>query len=208
MVVDDDAITLWDHQTGLLKKEVKSILDCTTDAIISATFYGSSMYVAGYCPSVMTTHLWDISSGRYLRRLHNDADVTRLAFSRDGATLASYTGATLRLWDTATGNLKSTHAVDSLHSSSVWFSENGSFIHFEGLSFGLQFQGPFSKQNATGVGYLEPNRYRVRSGDSWIAKGNTNMLWLPPGYRPTVWDTLGSNMVLGCGSRVVLVRFA
>ncbi|KAF3802625.1 Vegetative incompatibility protein HET-E-1 [Colletotrichum gloeosporioides] len=208
VVVDGNVVTVWDYQAGWRREEFVSRLDCASDAIVSTTFCKDSIYVAEYSSSDMRTSLWDIPSGRCLKTVDDGISVTSLAFSRNGSTLAAYGRVSLRLWDTATGDLKASFTTDleSLNPGRIRFSENGSHIYFDSNSFNLSSPGPIVANGLIGIIYIVPHQYRIRRDLDWIAKGDTNVLWLPPGYRPSVWDIVGSDVVMGCGSRVVFIR--
>lgn len=185
-----------------------SSLNCTPGAVVSATFCKDSLYVAEFSISDRKIRLWDLSSDRCLEWADDGIIVTRLAFSRSGSTLAAYGRVNLRLWDTATGDLQAsfTTHLEPLDPGRIRFSENETHIYFDSNSFNLSSPGPIVPKSLLGVGWIEPHEYRVRRDLSWICKGNTDVLWLPPGYRPSIWDIVGSDVVMGCGSRVVLIR--
>jgi WD40 repeat protein len=95
--------------------------------------------------------------------------VSSVAFSPDGKQIVSGSAdRTVRRWDAATGQ----QLLPALEGhtdcvSSVAFSPNG-------------------KQIPT-----------LRVSENWLAEGTTNLLWLPPGYRPTCEATWDGVIALG-----------
>ncbi|KAH9233142.1 hypothetical protein K456DRAFT_347095 [Colletotrichum gloeosporioides 23] len=208
LVVDGNVVTVWDYQTGWRREQFASSPDCASGAIVSATFCKDSLHVAEYSSSDVRTSVWDIPSGRCLKTVDDGISVTRLAFSRNGSTLAAYGKSNLRLWNTATGDLKAsfTTNLESLTPGRIRFSENESHIYFDSNSFDLSCPGPIVPNGLMGMTQTVPQQYRIRRDLDWIAKGDTNVLWLPPGYRPSVWDIVGPDVVMGCASRIIFIR--
>jgi WD40 repeat protein len=84
----------------------------------------SSSFVTG---SQRALRLWETASGRRIRDFDaSTMDVTGVAFSPDGATLANVDyGGTLKLWDPATGAMLKSVGAHRGPSFSVSFSPNG-----------------------------------------------------------------------------------
>jgi WD40 repeat protein len=118
-----------------------------------------------------TVRRWDAATGQQLLPAleGHTAMVFSVAFSPDGKQIVSGSwDKTVRRWDAATGQqLLPALEGHTAMVSSVAFS-------------------PDDKQIST-----------LCVSENWLAEGITNLLWLPPGYRPTCEATWGGIIALG-----------
>ncbi|KAN0117075.1 Quinonprotein alcohol dehydrogenase-like superfamily [Hyaloscypha variabilis] len=128
-----------------------------------------------------TVRLWDAITGAPLQRLEGDlAKVRSVAFSPDGRQVVSSSeDKTIRLWDAVTGAPLQRLEGQSSDVSSVAFLPDGKAMN------------------------------TLLVSKDWIAEGGTNILWLPPNYRPptciAVWDGV---LALGyLSGRISILRF-
>ena len=99
----DSTIRLWDVETG----EVQRTLTGHSGRINSIALSSDGRTLASGSAD-KTIRLWDMETGATLHTLTGHTlDVFSIALSSDGQTLASCGGG-IRVWDTATGNLRQT----------------------------------------------------------------------------------------------------
>jgi len=100
-----------------------------------------------------------------------------VAFSPDGKQIVSGSRDTdVRRWDAATGQ----QLLPALEGHTGWVNS---------VAF-----SPDGKQIPT-----------LRVSENWLVEGTTNVLWLPPGYRPNCEATWGGVIALGYQSRGVSI---
>ena len=129
--------------------------------------------------------------------------VTSVAFSPDGAQLASGSGdKTIKLWDAATGSLQRTLEGHSSSVTSIAFSPDGTQLETEKGFINLQ-------GNKTNAASLHPlSVYRIFVKNEWIVQDNKRLLWLPFEYRAVCSDVQGDKIVLGHASgQITLLKF-
>ena len=99
-----DTITLWDADTG----ELRRTLEGHEDGVTSVAFSPIDSTIASVS-SDNTARLWDVDTGNLLHtitehRAGYSKDTTSVSFRPDGGTIASGSSDTVRVWDIASGN--------------------------------------------------------------------------------------------------------
>jgi WD40 repeat protein len=125
--------TLADSEPAHLKGKILSYAGFSPDglSIITASkvpITGVSMRTESEAASESVTtdaRLWDVASGNATLKLEDSQSLQSLAFSPDGKYIAGFSGSTLRLWEAATGKVKSTLEGHVGPIASVSFSRDG-----------------------------------------------------------------------------------
>ncbi|KAH8593119.1 vegetative incompatibility protein HET-E-1 [Bisporella sp. PMI_857] len=169
-----------------------------------------------------TVRLWDATTGAALQTLEGHSGlVTSVAFSPDSKQVVSRSeDKTVRLWDAVTGAALQTLEGHSSRVTFVAFSPDGNQVVSDGddktvrlwdTVTGAALQTLEGHSRSVGsVAFLQDGRAELALfvANDWIVEGGTNILWLPPDYRPTceaVWDKV---IVLGHSSgRISILRF-
>ncbi len=137
--VDTGTVCLWDPNTGEHKVTLGEYKKRVTCVKFSPD---GSILASGSADE--TIQLWDVVTGKHKATLKGNTGRTELmAFSPDGLTLASATDdrwtneysddKTIRLWDTETGQHKTTFGNPDFHVNSIAFSPDGNTIVSGGL---------------------------------------------------------------------------
>ncbi|HEV3262555.1 MAG TPA: WD40 repeat domain-containing protein, partial [Gemmataceae bacterium] len=133
---DKSVIRLWDTGTG---KELGKLAweDTTSPSCLAFSPAGKYLVAAhtswgpepGGRPDGIGLRLWDLATGRELRRFHTPpAEIRALAISPDGKTLAAGANDTVFLWELASGKA---HGRFPGHGERVWslaFSPSGRLL--------------------------------------------------------------------------------
>ena len=134
LVVREDAIRLWNLDTGTCERELPSRVGLT------ALWLGPDLVASAGADRAV--RLWDLRTGRHLRTLRGHTDqVLSVCLSPDGRHALSaggYTDRTIRLWDTASGEClrvfgdepdsrRGVNSVPKVPSKRVRFSPDGRF---------------------------------------------------------------------------------
>jgi hypothetical protein len=119
----DKTVGIWNVETGLLSKTLpdpdKKIL-----ALVALNRDGSRLAST----TGDTINIWDVPSGRVMHVVKHADDVTAIAFSPDGASLASGSyDSTVRIWDVETGQLEK-DLIHELPVEAVAFSPDGRWL--------------------------------------------------------------------------------
>jgi WD40 repeat protein len=147
--------------------------------------------------------VWDAETGALQQTLAGHIDpVSSVAFSHDGRRLASGSDdETFHVWDAETGALQQTLEIGS-SLAELSFGPDDSYLITE-LGFISLSQSPLLPIQAP---YW--SAYCLRGNRSWITWNGTNVLWLPPEYRPTCPMVNKQTIAMGCASgRVLLIEF-
>jgi WD40 repeat protein len=107
-------ISIWDLRTGKERHRLQG----AGGHVLSAAFSPDGKYVAVGCQHDHLL-LFDLATGKEVRRYPTDAFFASIAFSSDGKMIAAASGVgTIRLWETATGRVLPASAdplLDSIH---------------------------------------------------------------------------------------------
>ncbi|WP_406430589.1 hypothetical protein OHB00_02050 [Streptomyces sp. NBC_00631] len=114
----DEKIRLWDVETDRLR----TTLAGNTAIVGSVAFSPNGRTLAS--SSDNGVQLWERATGRLRNAVGGDIVVDSVAFSPDGRTLAT-SGDTIRLWDAATGKLRTTLTAHGDIVNPVAFSPDG-----------------------------------------------------------------------------------
>jgi WD40 repeat protein len=117
-------LTLYDMQG----RPCKTLLYPERSAIDQAAFSPDGRLLAVGGRDDFRVVLWDLSSGELTRRPNLPWGLYRMAFSPDSRLLATGTGPMLRLWDVATGQMRSEHANFEGVIRTVAFSPDGRLL--------------------------------------------------------------------------------
>jgi WD40 repeat protein len=137
------AVRLWDTTSG----EEHAVLQGNTGSAESMAFSPDGATLAsGGCGRVernMCTQgnlvLWEVATGKTLAVLEgHTSQVESVAFSPDGATLASGDRDAVRLWDTATGEVRAVLQGHTIYVLSVAFSPDGATLASGSQDFTLR----------------------------------------------------------------------
>jgi WD40 repeat protein len=164
---DDRTIRCWDAATG---QQLLPALEGHTAWVSSVAFSPDSKQIVSGSDD-RTIRCWDAATGQQLLPAlegHTES-VSLVAFSPDGKQIVSGSDdRTIRRWDAATGQ----QLLPALEGHTAWVSS---------VAF-----SPDSKQIPT-----------LYISENWLVEGITNLLWLPPDYRPTCKAIWGGVIALG-----------
>jgi WD40 repeat protein len=222
---NDKMVRLWDTATEVLQQT----LEGHTNWIRSVAFSADGKQAVSGSDD-KTVRLWDTATGALQQMLEGHTSyISSVAFSPDGKQVVSGSGdRTVRLWDTATGALQQTLEGHTSYIRSVAFSADGKQVvsGSDDMAFSADgkqvVSGPDDQtvrlwDTATGAlqqtleGHTDSITSVAFSPDSkllpslqvfnyWVVEGDTNILWLPPGYRKTSSATWNRSLVIGHSS--------
>lgn len=159
-----------------------------------------------------TVKIWDPATGQCASTLEGHGNSVRsIAWSPDGSRLASASyDNTVRIWDPATGQCVSTLDIQSLHF--LQFDESKpNHLH---TSIGTLNLGSTEPVAPSASRLTLPGMYGFGLSDSssWITYHGSNLLWLPPEYRPSNPSSFrisAATVAIGCSSgRVIFLALS
>jgi WD40 repeat protein len=163
----DRTIRRWDAATG---QQLLPVLEGYRASVNSVAFSPDGKQIVSGSDD-RTIRCWDAATGQQLLPAlegHTES-VSLVAFSPDGKQIVSGSDdRTIRRWDAATGQ----QLLPALEGHTAWVSS---------VAF-----SPDSKQIPT-----------LYISENWLVEGITNLLWLPPDYRPTCKAIWGGVIALG-----------
>jgi len=129
-----DKIKLWDTETGQMVREFQKeswgqgSVAITPDGKLAVS--GDNTMNSGVVTTTDDLHVWDISTGKEIRKLHgHSGNITSVAISPDGRLVVSGSmDNTLKLWDLASGKEIRTFTGHVAPVNSVSFTPNGKYI--------------------------------------------------------------------------------
>ena len=133
--------------------------------------------------------------------------VNSISWSQDGSRLASASNdKTVRIWDPATGQCKST-----LHISSPYFLRfdkvNLNNLHTASGTLNIGSTGSVTSTPPCSTSLLEQCGYGLDDDHSWITYNGVNLMWLPAEYRPaypSLFAISATTLAIGCSSGRVI----
>jgi hypothetical protein len=125
---DDGTFELWSVATGQRLQQFKGAHQAIRGLVFSpdGRLLATAGFQRGFMPSGNWVQLWDVASGRALRRLTGINGANGLAFSPDGKTLTAAAERAVQLWEVATGQPR--RRLEG-HQGTIWavaFSPDGS----------------------------------------------------------------------------------
>ncbi|KAJ5285792.1 hypothetical protein N7524_001098, partial [Penicillium chrysogenum] len=187
----DQTVCLWDIATGALQQTLKG----HSSAVWSVAFSSNGALLASGSDTV---HLWDTETGALQQTIKGySGRVESVAFSPDGALLASGShDQTVRLWDIATGALQRTLSVNGIVTN-LKFDLDGPYLI---TNLGSLDVHTGCENSAATSNNVNP---RTFIEGKWIKLNGKNVLWLPPGSRPTCSAINGNLLALGHASGLI-----
>uniref|UniRef100_A0A093VG13 Vegetative incompatibility protein HET-E-1 n=1 Tax=Talaromyces marneffei PM1 TaxID=1077442 RepID=A0A093VG13_TALMA len=195
----DKTVRLWDLATGSLQQIFKSHSKSVNVVVFSSD---SKLVASGSVDK--TVKLWDSTTGSLLQTLEGHSDwVNAVTFSLDTRLVASGSSdKTAKLWDPATGNLQQT--LDG-HSDSIYalsFSLDGKLLVTDQGRF--EIEPLYNRRSSPTASGLYSN---TLLRNEWVARNDTNVIWLPVEYRATCSAVYENMLVLGHASgRVTFLK--
>ncbi len=184
----DETLKLWDVSTGAVLKTL-SLKPHYADAVAFSP--DGSRLAFGLNNNLI--RVLNISTGDVMQmgRGH-EAHISAVAVSSNNKQLASASvDNTIKLWDTFSGQVLHSLEVDSSRIETLSFSSDQTVLHTDKGPFRITF----SPNGAATLGIDPSGGMYVRG--QWLSRGNQNMLWLPPEYRPTRTAVWGDIVALG-----------
>ncbi|KAJ5098527.1 hypothetical protein N7532_005528 [Penicillium argentinense] len=203
---EDKTVRTWDPATG----QCASTLEGHSSSVKSIAWSPDGSRLASASED-KTVRIWDLATSQCVSTLKGHSSwVASIAWSPDGSRLASAsTDMTVRIWDPATGQCVFT---------------------LDFYSYNLQFDKSTPNHLHTIIGTLNlgstepvapsasrltlPGIYGFGLSDcsSWITFNGSNLLWLPPEYRPSNPSSFrisAAMVAIGCSSgRVIFLALS
>lgn len=140
------------------------------------------------CVSQNFVYIWDPRTGICHNTLAHDDRVNCIAFSPNGDEIASTSNdGTIRLWEVATGLLKSTMVINGTRSAVF-------------LGNGLFSSAPNNRELAVKREVMTVTHRPLFVSNPWINYRKKNLIWLPVEYRATCSAVNKDTLVMGHGS--------
>ena len=218
----DRTVKIWDTATG----SVQHTLEGHDDWVRSAVFSHDSRLLASASDD-LTVRIWHAASGKLHHTFEGFSNmVISLAFSRTASLLASASvDGTVKIWDMEIYSLQHTFNVDH-EIQTMQFDETMSYLDTNvgrikldatikapgGITSPSQVSDPSQAQRQ----HLQRHGYGLSRDLSWITWNGDNVLWLPPGYKPSISTVSvpsveSETSMIGLGTesgRVVLIRLS
>ncbi|KAI9861749.1 MAG: hypothetical protein M1813_005098 [Trichoglossum hirsutum] len=188
---EDRTIRLWDTATGAAVRR----LNGHTSWVTTVVFSPDGKLVASALGD-KTVRLWDTMTGATIQILEGHTSWARtVVFSPDGKLVASASGdETVRLWDAVTS--AAVRVFKNCSTSILAFSKDGLYLYTDQGSHIIDSNLWAANQNYNSSLFIK---------EDWISFGNTELLWLPPEYRPSCSAFRDNLVVLGLPSGIVKV---
>ncbi|KAE8310825.1 hypothetical protein BDV41DRAFT_566272 [Aspergillus transmontanensis] len=190
-----DAVRVWDANTGVLQLELKE-----HKTIVTAVAFSPDEKLISSGSNDAKLCFWDLSKGELSQTLQGSGAINQIVFSADGRLVASGTlSQTFRLWDRETGNsiyasdYHASHYRDGL--ANLRFSSDNTYLEAD---FG-RFRIPFNEKTNS----ISTRRQNVILGEQWLHIGEEPVLWLPVEYRPKVSAYYNGTFAIGSESGLV-----
>ena len=148
-----------------------------------------------------TVKVWDAHSGQCLQTLEGHSDRVRsVAFSHDSARLASASvDSTVKVWDAHSGQCLQTLTIGKALAR-ISFDITGSYLRTEfgtiNISASSSSRIPLAHLESRSPHYQDLG---LSMDGIWITYNAKNLIWLPPGYRPSCSVVLGNTIGVGTG---------
>lgn len=123
--LQDGTVTLYDVSSG---REVRTLSEDIGEVVL-VTFSPDSKTLAGGTAGAIK--LWDADSGNELLTI-NVSNLESLTFSPDGKTLVTASSMgddSVKIWDTATGDLLNTLKGDDVAGNAIWSADSGTLAY-------------------------------------------------------------------------------
>jgi WD domain, G-beta repeat len=130
---DDHAVHLWDLRT---RKECRRLGGCPSDLRAIVFSPDGQRLAGGTQAKPAAIYLWDVTTGRQLRRISTPDEADPLVFAPDGKTIAA-AGAyfkPVRLWDVSSGRQLRGLTDDRIETTALVFSPDGRFLAAAGAT--------------------------------------------------------------------------
>ncbi|KAJ5875197.1 uncharacterized protein N7473_012544 [Penicillium subrubescens] len=203
----DKTVRIWDPATG----QCATTLEGHSSLVTSIAWSPDGSRLAS-ASSGKTARIWDLATGQCAATLKGHSrGVMSITWSSDGSRLASASSdKTVRIWNPATGQCVSTLDIHSYH-----------FLQFD-RSTPTHLHTVIGTLNLGSTEPVAPGASRLTlpkihgfglSGNiSWITFNGSNLLWLPPEYRPSSPSSFrisAATVAIGCSSgRVIFLALS
>ncbi|KAL2886331.1 Vegetative incompatibility protein HET-E-1 [Ceratocystis lukuohia] len=190
----DKTAKTWDVTSGVCLHT----LEGHSGTVISVVFSNDARRLASESND-KTVKIWDAASGACLHTLDGPGDdVTSVVSSNHARRLQLWPdNNAVKIWDATSGVCLQTLQGHDHISRSLVFSDDGQRIA----------SGPLVSQ-----AYLSHSRsytYSLSNDDLWIMENGQRILWLPPSYRPRIFELAHTRFGLATMShRIIFMEFS
>jgi len=192
----DSTVKVWDAHSG----QCLQTLEGHSNWVNSVAFSHDSARLASASVD-RTVKVWDAHSGQCLQTLEGHSDRVRsVAFSHDSARLASASvDSTVKVWDAHSGQCLQTLTIGKALAR-ISFDITGSYLRTEfgtiNISASSSSRIPLAHLESRSPHYQDLG---LSMDGIWITYNAKNLIWLPPGYRPSCSVVLGNTIGVGTG---------
>ncbi|KAF3407813.1 hypothetical protein DPV78_001659 [Talaromyces pinophilus] len=196
---DDRKVKLWHPATGTLQQTLKGhslwvqVVVFSPDGNLVASGSGDR-----------TVKLWDLATGTLQQTLKgHSGSIQAVAFSPNSKLVASGSSdSTVKIWDPVTGTLRQTLEGHSRSVQVVAFSPDGKFLETDQGRFNIESLHVHSLSPTASSPYKS-----ILVKNEWLARNDSNAIWLPVECRPTSSAVYDSMLVMGHASgRVTFLK--